>query len=834
MAIPAKAYHVEIDGKGYTLLDESYSIQAQRPFSARFSTGDPSFGDLSFWQFLNQEEWNGGEGQEIFLQKNQWLQASGWDMRNNRPQLSFGSSPLLLNDSFPDPSIEEIASIYDDFGSGDLSKWTVAPGTLIGVDPNVFAPSSLAAFGQLHTSAGAFIGDMTAPQPTPAGVWEIDVALPVPINTNHLRWHFILDAGAGYYIHLDGLAGTNLALVRQIAPGNVIVIATAIGAISPGTIKITRNSSGDFEIFSNGVSKLTFTDNTFTTSTTMELRLGTTATGVPTNSNPIVAADNVKIPLSINATQGLQAKTIGFNNEIWIAYPSTNAPFAVTTIFDSQGLTNTPTIKHINATDIVPWSRLRDIGGQNVYLLAVRGSTVKAFKPDQTEVYSATLSTTGTVIAPIDGDRFLVGGTAGAFNGAVTFERITLQRISFAPGSTDVIHADGSVKGTLANSFAIDSNGFYYFVYNDFSNLDGQIPSRLFRFSPTDLLSVAPDFTLTSQEFMPNFRARGLADISGEVYLFGAKIIGSRAQSAIIKLPGTFIYESQEEIELDGASVNIKNNYGIQGIFQHLTGVYFLTRNDAAAWDLISELDRLDAVKEVVGTKADVFSLAEPNPIGVAEFDGHFYTLKPGDNEVLRTNRTRGGFDNTFPATMDLQLSEFGGNTPLIIKALYAVTVELSEALPAADSIDIVINGTVVATMLQADGTEKEFILTASIESGSFNPILRAPRANTWPGYLKKVTLRYIPVQFKKFAWGFAIRAGNNIKLLGEMRDPRTGIQMLDDIKASYKKSTPFTFRDVDGKTFQVIMTDFKGRQPISHSAQGKREYLIPVELLEA
>lgn len=83
-------YHVKINGKGYVLIDESYAVQPQRPFNPRFSTGDPSLGDLSFWQFLGQDLFDGGEGQEIFSVTNKIKSSGGWDFRDGKPRLSFG------------------------------------------------------------------------------------------------------------------------------------------------------------------------------------------------------------------------------------------------------------------------------------------------------------------------------------------------------------------------------------------------------------------------------------------------------------------------------------------------------------------------------------------------------------------------------------------------------------------------------------------------------------------------------------------------------------------------------------------------------------------------
>lgn len=77
--MPATAkYDIQIDSKGYTLLQESYRRQAQTPFTPRFSTGDPSAGDLTFWQYIGMEQFNAGIGQGAFDIKSKGWHSSGW------------------------------------------------------------------------------------------------------------------------------------------------------------------------------------------------------------------------------------------------------------------------------------------------------------------------------------------------------------------------------------------------------------------------------------------------------------------------------------------------------------------------------------------------------------------------------------------------------------------------------------------------------------------------------------------------------------------------------------------------------------------------------------
>ena len=91
-----KAHHIQLNGKGYIILDETYALQPQKPFSPRFATGDPSYGDLSFWQYFTQESWEGGQGQEKFEDVTKYLESCGWDLWDGKPRLSFPAQDAVM------------------------------------------------------------------------------------------------------------------------------------------------------------------------------------------------------------------------------------------------------------------------------------------------------------------------------------------------------------------------------------------------------------------------------------------------------------------------------------------------------------------------------------------------------------------------------------------------------------------------------------------------------------------------------------------------------------------------------------------------------------------
>src|ERR1035437_5258622 len=112
MASATPQAHIQLNGKNYVLIEESYEKRAQQPFTARFATGDPTEGDNSFWQFLSQKGWV-SEGQEIMQVVNNYRQSSGWDMRVSQagslghPRIGNGVEAPALTNAFLLPGAAE-------------------------------------------------------------------------------------------------------------------------------------------------------------------------------------------------------------------------------------------------------------------------------------------------------------------------------------------------------------------------------------------------------------------------------------------------------------------------------------------------------------------------------------------------------------------------------------------------------------------------------------------------------------------------------------------------------------------------------------------------------
>jgi hypothetical protein len=174
-----------------------------------------------------------------------------------------------------------------------------------------------------------------------------------------------------------------------------------------------------------------------------------------------------------------------------------------------------------------------------------------------------------------------------------------------------------------------------------------------------------------------------------------------------------------------------------------------------------------------------------------------------------------------------------GANTPLINKTLYSATIELSEAVPSGGTMTVKVNDTTIGTMVLADGTRKEIILATDLTTSSFAVKLQLPGTVAWDGELNRVTLRYVPTQFKKKAWGFGVRATRNLKLIDGSYELESPASLFSDVKTAWSSNVPITFIDIDGTSYTVIVTDYDRRVPLLDRRTGKTEQLLFVELLE-
>lgn len=866
MALANAQGHVSLNGQSYVLIEESYEKRAQQPFSARFATGDPSTGDLSFWQFLTQKGWT-GEGQEKFDVVTKYRQSAGWDMRDGKARLGRGIEAVTLTNALPAIATATGIATYDDCeGAAIQTLWELT--TLSGA--NYYPPG-------YHTYGGSARGAISGHQlisgtftETPASTsngsyvtggnnmslyaaihaaanlptvstWEFDIYTATSaLNVKHVRYLFFgAAAGGGYIFEASGSNMTTWKLIKTtgasptVESGDTTVFTCAGvtgGTATAITVKITRDASGNFEIFEGGVSRGTGTDLTYTTNNQISFSTYRSASNGTVNT----FIDNIKWIMPQPAGGGISGKFVNYYDSLYIPWDTSGTAFTFTILRNASQASNLPKITHVDAVDIAVWNRDGSpTSNVNTYLVACNGTTVRVYN-GETQVSTELSTVYGDCVIPINSTTFAILGTittAGSGIPAIEIWKWTAETHTVA--TKVVLQLDGATRGSVVSSAALDSNGALYFATQDLSATLGMNPSRLFYVSSTDLLATLP--TITKQYVLTDFSARHVFSQQGVVHLAGARRRGTESFAAIMKVDGTTVYESTKAIDLSDVSAAANFfNHGIASIWKNLDHVLFLSNTDLGLWDPVLQLDSSSNIREAACFNSGQFGTNNNNVIAIAEWNGQFFCLNAKAGTIKRTAQSRGALGADFSYCV-LEMSKAGANTDLINKTLYSVTVELSAVVPSGETLSVLVNDTVVGTMVNADGVRKEIVLASELTAAAFTVKLRWPQASTWAGYISSgPLLKYVPTQFKKRAWGFGIRATKRLKYGDGTHESRTPTTMFSDIEAAWASNIPVTFIDVDGTSYSVLVTDFKQKRPLLQmNRSSEQEAFYFVELLQ-
>jgi hypothetical protein len=849
-----KQYDVLLNGQGYLLIEESYEKRAQQPYSPRFATGDPSEGDNSFWQFLSQRGWS-GEGQEKFDVTTKYRQSAGWDIRQNgRPYLARGTESVTLDAALVAMQNTATVRLLDDFSGIAPGIWTDGAGTGL-----VFASHggqvSLEANGNTIANYGArqaAVGSANGPGRAylnsvdlgTTGEWRADIYTTTSgVSKVHGSFMFIAKALTSqddttvncYCLEISGADMVTWKLIKtplyHTDNQSDTVLATLVATAKSATwttIKITRSAAGLFEVFQDGVSLGTVTDNAYNTGGSV----GVSSATLSGTGSPTTYWDNIYVPGVSANNVGVGSKFLNYDNGLYTCWYTGGAAFAFTGHKAMSQANNFPKIRHQNCKDFAVWSRDETpTSDKNIYLVSVLGTTIKAYN-GETEIFTASIDIYATCVLPYNSTTVLAIGTTAENSGIPAIQVIKMDAGAWTIASKLFLQADGGTSGTVPGAACLDSNGAVYFVTNDQTANYGCFPSRVFYITSTDILATKP--TITSWYTLSDFVARGVFSLAGTVYLYGSRIRGTDAYATVLKYPSTVMWESTLAKSLYPTVDATKFNHGVMSVWKNLDNVLFLGMNDLAIWSPVLQLDLDGNVREVASFAAGQFDYGDPNCVAIAEWNGSFYCLNAQAGTIRRTTTSRGSLGSTF-STAKLQLSDMGTNTALINKSLFSVIVELSVALPAADTLTVYVNGTSVGTMTSASGTRKEITLTAELTSSIFTTVLSMGQASTWTGYVKAVMLKYIPTQFKMRAWGFAIRATKSLRLADGSHESKTPAQLFAAIEAAWASNIPVTFVDVDATSYTVIVTDFKQKRPLlARDRADSNESFYFVELLQA
>ena len=494
----------------------------------------------------------------------------------------------------------------------------------------------------------------------------------------------------------------------------------------------------------------------------------------------------------------------------------------------------------IKALDAVPWKR--DISGPGLTehtrvlaQLVFTGTEWRArFRSpkDDAEINFHVIPNCqeACAIIPIDSNHLAIAGhiAAAGANDTLTLWVFTFTDGGYTVTATKELRFD--MHARFINSYGFDANGTLHLA--TFQALTGApansvaMNSAIIRITNTDLLAVRPTI---SDVTYSHYDINAITSFGGEVYFLGMERLNNKQFRKIIwKLPEEVVYRSERIYDLTTDSVN----FSIRNVFTTPHGLVFITRSSLDDYDSVCLLDSKGRVKEIAAFLASPGETVANESVGMLWGVPHVF--RRTDKKLYRTHHINGRGNLPVGGNFaTLRLSEFGANTPLIPKTVFGITLELSEALPVGGELELRLNLTTVATMNDTHGLEKEFILGTPLTASSFKPEIRAARTLQWQGFIKRFSIRFIPNPLKKKAWSFAILAFNSMKLLNGKRESRSSLQIIDDIETAWRTNTSLPFTDVDGRTYQVMVTDYKGRQPLQNPKRDRREWIIPIELLE-
>ncbi|MBU0488304.1 MAG: choice-of-anchor D domain-containing protein [Bacteroidetes bacterium] len=268
------------------------------PDCAGFYAGDPKYHlgrsepiDGVGLGFI-EGKWTGAGG------NSDWFDCSNWD-----------------NMQVPDEDVD-VSLPYN--GGTDLVEFDYFTDNNYTADPTwtVQAGGFIATGARLEGTDANLSDVISTPCTQAYGSWEFTYAFEVATTSAYVRYFIIMSAdnanpsagtADGYYVWVDGGGTTQDLIFRRLdngAPTNLIVYDWIPGTATH-TIKVTRSLSNEFELFYDGASVGTYTDNTYTTSSYM---------GVWTTGN--LAIDNHRI-------DNIKTSSAGPANDCVIGAPPT-------------------------------------------------------------------------------------------------------------------------------------------------------------------------------------------------------------------------------------------------------------------------------------------------------------------------------------------------------------------------------------------------------------------------------------------------------------------------------------------------------------------------------
>lgn len=801
--------HVALNGREYVLQDETYQQQLQTPFNPRFSTGDPNYGDLSFFQYLVMQDWSGGEGQETFEATNRFSASDGVDVTVPG---EIRLAPLVeFVKAIEGPEAEHVSdAVEDEEAWPQIIEWLGR--AIIYNDKIEFDVGGVEFLEVFETDIlqDQVVGRDTSGQ---AGVITNDTRAEILSisKTNGRPGDLVTISVRFSQIELD---------MRQF-PG---VVPTAYEDGLPPTdygsgpraykVRFRIDFGGDAELTSDAFAHQDI--EYFIQENQLE------ATG--TQSNPVINLPNALKTLIryrldrsviVDFTVRIPEKPAGIY-KLWTSAGWPGAPikmaFSIPWWSEPQSYdpnSNANVLFYIQSVDTILVER------KNLYAPQLKAATVVG----ENLVGCRTIDDSGylEVYQEQDGaiDRTLqidLADISSTIENPTYFELIGYNGVVVAAFDNRIYSIDiltsgltaaqrftfiGTVPGTYVSAMAIWNQRVYI----------GSFDKSSFRstITWTDLIGIQGSYDIDGK-----FWITAMSNFNGGLFYSGGTELG---EGRVLAFP------AQQTVALENPLFDSRIRALNAGRLlyagrSHSTGLTVINERGASNYSAIDlGEESTNIVWDIEEVGANVYFLA--------------------GNGLYKT------VPQKFMASGYIESSELGGNTPLIKKGWNSITIEARD-LNGAHVIRVLATHAlrpsgqwiVLGEMREIDGLEKEFVLPSDFQAQWLK--WRIEITTTDPGSsptIKRVLAKYVPNVLQKWQWVFSVRATEDLKMLDKQTEKRTAPEILTNLR-DLKSLGSFEFRDIDEQVYNVILTDMKIVRPIVD--KNRPESLVLVELLEA
>ena len=813
--------HVSIKGLEYVLQEETYQRQLQTPFNPRFSTGDPSFGDLSFAQYLAMTDWSGGTGQEIFDVNNQFFDSEGVNVTKskeiklapridfitevNGPQQEHLNRPVEDEDAWPQ-IIEWLgrAVIFNDRIESDsggtefleVFETEIIQDKVLGDDPS-------GTRGTITNSTGAEIISISKPYGVPGDVITVTVKFkkpelevifsslqnlgvgdsggipkwPWPLAFPDSAVRFRLDFGGDEPMRSDNFVYQDITYASGASPNFVHILTggnplgasllTSYGSVAYALLRLDREVVVNFTVRvpnkAPGIYKL-WTSAAWPTPHAIKDSAGNTL-NFPTSflSRSPISRDSHTDANVLFFIQDV--------DQILVTRKNLYAPQLKSAAVSGSKLVGGRVIDGVGYIEVYE----KQSGSVDRTLqLNLSTATVTPSAPTYIEL----ISNNGIIVAAFDNRIYKIDIETSGLTAA--------QRFTFI----------GQVPGSYVSGMAIWNQRVY----------GGSFDKSLFKSTIwwTDLTNIQGTYDIDGK-----FWVTDLANFQNGLFYSGGTQDG---KGQVRAFPANIVIEVEHPIH-DSRVRTLNAGRHLYAGWSHGTGLIVVTPGGASTWARREFADEaLNIVWGIEEVGAEVYMLAK--------------------NALYKT--TDKYIDHGF-----LETSELGGNTALIDKLWTSVFIEARE-LTGAHTIRVLATNSsrdngqwiVLGDMTEVDGREKEFPLPDDFQ-GQWMKVrveIETTDPNTSP-IIKKIMAKYIPNALQKWQWVFGIRATDGLILLDKSKDARSGLEIINNLM-DLKSFGIVTFRDIDDNFYRAIITDMRFSYPLVDV--NRQESIVLLEMLEA